>query len=230
MDFRELKMMAISACFLALGAACSSGDNDGLDLNTPWLGPLYGFERVSGKDDTGVFLKKTTGATDRFERGLIAPPEIVVSAGSDLESISPAIYDNIKALFTEVFRQEMAKQIPIAETGAEREAASHLIQAALINITVTRKTDSPFAVQLGDLQFSFESAKIEAEIRVRKSNARRAAFILPLMAEKTSWNALRPVFTAFARLAATEAGKTRSAIDAKAEQPPPPAVKTPAEK
>ncbi|MFT5487280.1 MAG: hypothetical protein ACI9JL_000950 [Paracoccaceae bacterium] len=229
MKLSELRTLAISTSFLVLCAACSSADKDGIDLTTPWLGPLHGFERVGGKEGFGVFLKNTSGATDRFERVVISAPEFIVSAGSDLEAINPAAYEKIKGLFAETFRQELAKQISVANTGAERNSASHLIQVALTNVTVTRKTNSATAATLSDLTFSFEGATVEAEIRVRRSNARRAAIILPANAEKTTWNNLRAQFTDIARRAATEAGKARDAINAKAGQAPP-AVKTPAKK
>ena len=112
MKLRKIKSLVISASFLVLCAACSSGAKDGVDLTTPWLGPLNGFERVSGKDEFGIFLKNTSGATVRFESVIITPPELIVSAGSDLDAISPDAYEQINALFSEIFRQELAKQIP----------------------------------------------------------------------------------------------------------------------
>lgn len=230
MRLSELKIAIISASLLILCVACSSGDENGVDLKTPWLGPLQGFDRVSGKDGSGVFVKDTVGATDRFERGILLPPEIIVSARSHLQSITPAAYQNIKAMFAEAFRQELAKQIPIAPAGTELAAASHLIQLALINITVTRKTNSPFAAQLSDLQVSFQGSTIEVDIRARKSNARQAVIILPATAGSFDWNALRVQVTVFARQAAAEIGKAHSAINAKADQPPPPAAKKPAKK
>jgi hypothetical protein len=234
MKLREIKSLAISASFLVLCAACSFGDKDGVDLATPWLGPLNGFERISGKDEFGIFLKSTSGATARFERGIITPPELIVSAGSDLEAISPDAYEQINALFSEIFRQELAKQIPTTNTGAAPSAppgaASHLIQAAMTNLTITRKTNNPAAVRLNDLQFSFDGSTIEAEIRDRKSNVRRAVILLPATAGKTDWAALRAQFTKFARQAAAEVGKARSAINTRADQPPPPTPKTPAKK
>lgn len=236
MKLSEIKPLVISASFLILCAACSSGAKDGTDLATPWLGPLYGFERISGKDEFGVFLKSTSGATARFERGIITPPELIVSAGSDLEAISPDAYEQINGLFSEVFRQELAKLIPTTNTGAvpgtPPGAGSHRINAAMTNITITRKTDNLAAGRLSDLQFSFEGSTIEAEIRDRKSNLRRAVIILPATAAKTDWAALRAQFTKFARQAAAEVGKARSAINTRADQPPPPspAPKTPAKK
>lgn len=228
MKLRELKSLAISASFLVLCAACSSGDKDSVDLATPWLGPLHGFERVSGEDDFGVFLKRTSGATVKLERSIVSSPEIIVSTSSDLEAMSPAAYERVRSLLSEVFRQELAKQIPTANSDAERGAASHVIHAALTNITVTRTTNAATAVQVSELQFSFENSTFEAEIRETTSNARRAVVVLPTKAEKTGWNALRAQLSAFARQIAAEIGKARSAINTQADQPPAPAVKAPA--
>ena len=188
--------LAISASFLAVAAACSSSDKDSVDLTTPWLGPLRGFERVSGEGNFGVFLKKTPGEATGFDRIDVTPPEIIVSAGSDLEAISPESYEKIKALFAEAFRRELAKQVPTATT---------------------------------DTEFSFEGATIEAEIRIRKTNARSGAIVLPAKADNTGWEALGDPFAALARQAAAEVAKARSAIDTKAAQPPP-APEKPAEK
>lgn len=226
MTFRNLKTLTISATFLFLCAACSSSEKHGVELTTPWLGPVQGFERVSGQDNVGVFLRSTTGETVRFERAVILPPEIIVSTRSDLESMSPATFAQIKRLFSDIFQQEMAKQFPTAK---DDNAASHLIPAALTNVTVTRKTDAARTALITDLQFSFEDAAIEAEFRVRKTNARQAVFVLPATAGKTDWNNLPALFTKIARAAAAEAGKTRDAINARADRPPP-AAKAPAKK
>ncbi len=230
MKLGKIKSLVISASFLILCAACSSGAKDGVDLTTPWLGPLNGFERVSGKDEFGIFLKNTSGATVRFESVIITPPELIVSAGSDLEAISPDAYEQINALFSEIFRQELAKQIPTMNTGTPPGAASHRINAAMTNITITRKTDNTAAGQLKDLQFSFDGSTIEAEIRDRKSNARQAVIILSTKPGKTDRAALRAQFTEFARLAATEIGQARSAINTRADQPSAPALESPAKK
>jgi len=230
MKLREIKSLVISASLLVLCAACSSGAKDGVELTTPWLGPLNGFERVSGKDEFGIFLKSTSGATVRFETAIITPPELIISARSDLEAISPDAYEQINALFSEIFRQELAKQIPTMNTGTPPGAASHRINAAMTNITITRKTDNPAAGQLKDLQFSFEGSTIEAEIRDRKSNSRRAVIILSAKPGKTDWAALRAQFTEFAHQAAAEIGQARSAINTRADQPSAPALETPAKK
>lgn len=229
MKTRHLKTLVISASFLVLCAACSSSDKDGVDLETPWLGPLHGFERLSGKDNSGIFLKDAPGTPVRFERSVLAPPEFIVSASSDLESISPAAYEQIKTLFADVFRQEMAKQISTANTGSERSAATHAVYSALTNVTITRKTNSARAARLSDLVFSFEGSTLEVEIRVRRSNARRAVIVLPAKAGNIAWNDLRGRLAGLVREAAAEVGKAGSAINAKADQPPP-AVKTPAKK
>lgn len=229
MKSRKFRSLAVSASILLLAAACSSGDKNTVELATPWLGPLNGFERVSGEDDSGVFVKAAPGKTEQFERGIFAPPEIIVSANSDLEAISPESYEKIKALFLEVFRAELAKQLPVANTAGERADASHLVHAALTNVTVTRKDDNPNAVEIGDLQFSFEGSTIEAEIRTRKTNARLAAFVVPAKAVKTGWDGLRAPFTELARRAAAEAAKARGAIDSKAAQPAPAAGTKPVE-
>lgn len=232
MTSRKFRSLALSASILLLTAACSSSDKNTIELTTPWLGPLNGFERVSGEENFGVFVRATPGEVAPFERGIIAPPEIIVSASSDLESISPESYEKIKALFSEVFRAELAKQLPVANTAGERADASHLIHAALTNVTVTRKTNNANAVKIGDLQFSFEGSTVEAEIRDRKTNARLAAFVVPAKAAKTGWDALRAPFTVLASQAAAEAAKSRGAIDTKAAQPAPGAetkpVKAPA--
>ncbi len=229
MKLGKFRILAISASFLAVAAACSSSDKDSVDLTTPWLGPLRGFERVSGEGNFGVFLKKTPGEATGFDRIDVTPPEIIVSAGSDLEAISPESYEKIKALFAEAFRRELAKQVPTATTDTERASASHVMQAALSNITITRKADNPNAATIDDLQFSFEGATIEAEIRIRKTNARSGAIVLPAKADNTGWEALGDPFAALARQAAAEVAKARSAIDTKAAQPPP-APEKPAEK
>lgn len=227
MTLREFKTLAISASFLFLSAACSTGGGDAVELETPWLGPLRGYERIAGSEDFGSFLRISGGAI-RFERGTLAPPEIFISANSDLEAISPAIYEEIKRLFSEVFRQEMANQFPAASAGTASDAPSHLIKTALTNVTVTRTTDSTRVPGLRDLQFSFENSTTETEIRLRRTNMRQAVIILPAKAEKTTWSGLRARFTEFARLTAAEAGKVRDAVNTRADRPPP--AKAPAKK
>lgn len=227
MTLRELKILAVSASFLILGAACSTGNSDGVELETPWLGPLHGYERLSGEEGFGSFLKISGGAI-RFERGTLAPPEIVISASSDLDSISPAIYEEVKTLFSGIFRQEMGRLFPNAGAGTTSGAPSHLIKTALINITVTRNTDNTRIARLGDLQFSFENSTTETEIRLRRTNLRQAVIILPTKAEKTKWSGLGARFTEIARATAAEAAKVRSAINTRADRPPP--AKAPAKK
>lgn len=227
MTLRELKTLAISTSFLILGAACSTSDSNGVDLETPWLGPLRGYERIGGSEDFGSFLRISGGAI-RFERGIAAQPEIVISASSDLDSISPATYEEIKRLFSEIFREEMEKQFPAARAPAASGAPSHLIKTALTNITVTRRTADTRIARLNDLQFSFENSTTETEFRLRKTNMRQAVIILPATADKTNWSGLRARFTEFARATATEAGKVRDAINTRADRPPP--AKAPAKK
>lgn len=227
MTLRDLKKLAISASFLFLGAACSTSDNDGVALETPWLGPLHGYERISGGDDFGSFLKVSGGAI-RFERGTLAPPEVVISASSDLDSISPEIYEEIKRLFTEIFRQEMGTQFPNVRAASASDAPSHRIKTALTNVTVTRSTNNTRVARLADLQFSFENSTTETEIRLQRTNLRQAVIILPVKPEKTNWSGLRSRFTEFARATAVEAGKVRDAINTRADRPPP--AKAPAKK
>mgnify|MGYP006097630209 CR=1 FL=1 len=217
MNLRELKLQAISASFLILCAACSSVDKDGVVSETPWLGPLHGFERVSGEEGFGLFLMSSSDAPVRFERCIVAAPEIIVSARSDLEAISPTIYRKIKALFAEVLQQELAKRLPTVNTSRVSNSVSHVIHAALTNVTITLKTPNSTAAQLSNLHFSFEESAIEVEIRLRQSNARQAVIVLPTKAEKTGWIPLRKQFRAFARQAAMKASKARSAINAKAD-------------
>lgn len=230
MKIRELRTLAISTSFLLICAACSSSDKDGVELTTPWLGPLHGFERVSGKDDFGVFLKSAPGITTRFDGVVLTPPEFTISSGSDLEAISPAAYGKIKEMFVDVFQQEFTKQFPSAKTGADRNATSHFIHAALTNVTITRKTNNTRAAQLSDLTFSFEGSTLEVEIRVQKSNARQAVVVLAAKAANTTWNNLRAQLGVLASQAAAESDKARGAINARADQPAPPAAKTPVKK
>ena len=226
MNFNALK---ISAICVGLCAACSSGDKNAINMATPWLGTLNGFERISGKDEFGVFRRNTPGKTARFERGIVLPSEIVVSARSDLGAVQPETYEKIKALFSDAVQAEMAKKFPTANGSAQSAGASHRIKVALTGLTVTRTSNSPFAARLNDLRFSFENAKTEAEIREVKSNTRQAAIVVPATGKPIGWNTLRDQLVVFARETAAGTAKALSAINTKADQPPP-AVEAPAKK
>jgi hypothetical protein len=221
------RSLAISTLLLGLCAACSSGDERNAGFTTPWLGTITGFERVSGEGEFGVFQNSTPGKTARFERGIILRPEIIISAGSDLEAIEPETYENIIALFRDALQAELATKVPTADADAPGRGATHAIQVALTGVTVTRTTNNSVAVRLSDLRFSFEGSTIEAEFRDVNSNAREAVIVVPATAGTIGWNALRNQLTLFARQTAGEAGKAYAAINARADKPADPAPKTP---
>jgi hypothetical protein len=226
MNFNALK---ISAICVGLCAACSSGDKNALNVATPWLGTLNGFKRITGEDEFGVFQRNTPGKTARFERGIVLPSEIVVSARSDLGAVQPETYEKIKALFSDTVQAEMAKKFPTANGSAQSAGASHQIKVALTGLTVTRMSNNAFAARLNDLRFSFENAKIETEIREAKSNTRQAAIVLPATGQPIGWDTLRDQLAVFARETAAETGKALNAINTMADQPPP-AAEAPAKK
>ena len=231
MKVKELKTAVVCAFLIGLGGACTSSGSNGVQLSTPWLGPLNGFERVNGTGDFGIFLKKTESAIDRFESGIVVEPEIILAAGTDLGSVPSAAYKKIKLLFSELYRQEMAKKIPTANTDEERKGSSHLIRAVLTNIKITRtKMENSTPPKLSDIQFSFGNSTIEGEVRLRRTNERLAAFILPINAATIGWSALRRQFSTLALQAAAEAGETRKAINTRTDLQPGLAAKTPAKK
>ncbi|MAI49883.1 MAG: hypothetical protein CMM16_04890 [Rhodospirillaceae bacterium] len=213
---------------MALGAACSSSGSDGVELSTPWLGSLDNLQRVSGQGNFGIFLKKNEGATAHFGSGFILTPEIIVAAGSDLELVTPETYEKIKDLFAELYLQAMAKEIPAANLDVKQIEPSHLVRAVLTNIKIkNKKTINPTAVSPRDLEFSFGQSRIEAEIRLRRTNERQAVFVLPVTAPTIGWKALRLQFSNFALLTAVETGKARDAINTKADRDPAPTTDPP---
>ena len=225
MKFKVLRLRAISAFFVALLAACSSGDPGNPGITTPWLGTLKGFERVSGEGEFGVFRSTSPGKTARFERAMIVPPEITVSARSDLDAMHPETYEKIKSAFHAALQNELAKKFPIVETAS---GATHQVHLALNGVTVTRTTNNSFAVRLDDLRFAFSGATIEAEFREVKSNARAAAIVLRASAGTIGWNALSDQLNEFAIQTAEQAAVAYKAINERADKPTEPAPTTPA--
>ena len=226
MKLRNLTMTVVGVSFLVLGAACSSGDNGHPGITTPWLGSLKGFERIRGEDESGVFRRIAPGKIARFERGIIVPPEITVSAGSDLDAMHPETYEKIKSLFDAALRQELAKQFPVTGASTERSGATHEIHVVLNGVTVTRSTSTTLAVRLDDLRFSFAGATIEADFRDVTSNTRAAAIVLPASAGTVGWNGLGDQLTVFARQAAEQAAVAYKAVNEEADKPAAPAPET----
>jgi hypothetical protein len=219
------KLSAISALVMVLCAACGSGDDDGLDLTTNWLGPIRHYERLSGEALFGVYLHKNGTRPARVLRIDVAPAEITVSTRSDLNALSPAAYEQLRAAFEKALTRQIANRLP-ATTGTEQKGAdAYILRAALTNLTIKRVSKKFGPAGLRDLEFSFDNSAIEISLHEYRSNARRAVIVQKAEGPKLRWSALADRFDAIALQAAQKTAEAREGIDKKANQPEKPPEK-----
>ncbi len=216
MKIRNARIWGLSGILLTVCAACSSGDSDGLDVKTNWLGPLYKYERITGKDNFGIFLIKGEPGPTSLERIMLETAEITISARSDLNSIDPAAYGKLRAELTAAFRQELSKQFTVS---ASPGPGVYKFRAALTNLTAKRKVGGIGPPGLADLEFQFGNSAIEAELRDTRSNMRHSVIVLKAQAANTSWLGLADVFRKFAADAVTQAATARDEIKKRASRP-----------
>lgn len=217
----EFKLSAISVLVLFLCASCGSGDDDGLDVSTSWLGPLRQYERLSGEEQYGIYLRNDGTRPTRVLRLDIAPAEITVSTESDLNALSPAAYEQMRAALEKALVEQIASRFPgtAATTGTAPEGAdSYLLRAALTNLTIKRVSQNPGPAGLRDLEFSFDKSAMEISLHENRSNARRAVIVHKVEGGKLRWNALADRFAAIALQAAEKTAQARDGIDNKASQ------------
>jgi len=221
------KLSAICALVLVLCAACGSGDDDGLDVTTSWLGPLRQYERLSGEDQYGVYLRNDATRPARVLRFDIAPAEITVSTGSDLNALSPAAYEELRGALVKALARQIASRFPApaaSATGtAEKGTDSYVLRAALTNLTIKRVSRKLGPAGLRDLEFSLDDSAIEISLHEQRSNARRAVIVQKVGGGKLRWNALADRFDALALQAAEKTAEARDGIDKKANAPEKPA-------
>jgi hypothetical protein len=205
-----------------LQTACSS-DNDPLVVTTSWLGPLAQYQRVSGSEKSGVFILKQRNGAQPVGRILIQPAEITISNRSDLNSVTPSIYDQIRSAFADALANRLAEQGSNSAAGKETEI--YLVRVALTNVTVKRKDISPKDPTLSRLRISFENASIEAELFAQRTNIRDAVIISPATAGETASADLNTLFHRFAENFATQLATARSRLNSRPLQPTSPTKK-----
>jgi len=218
----EFKLSAICVLVLVLCAACGSGGGDGLDVTTSWLGPLRHYERLSGEEQYGVYLRNDGTRPARVLRFDIARAEITVSTGSDLNALSPAAYEQLRTALEKALTRQIAGRFPgaTATTGtAPKGADSYLFRAALTNLTVKRVSKKLGPAGLRDLEFSFDDSAMEISLNENRSNARRAVIVQKVEGGKLRWNEIANRFEALALQAAEKTAEARDGIDKKASQP-----------
>tara|TARA_R110000868_G_scaffold43803_6_gene146974 strand:+ start:17568 stop:18269 length:702 start_codon:yes stop_codon:yes gene_type:complete len=218
------RLSAIGLLMLITCAACSSGNDDVLGVSTNWLGPLHRYERQSGADSFGVFVRKEGTRPARVKQLILAPAEITVSAASDFNSLDPAAYEKVRAAFSDALKKHIAASA--RSSSADADADAYILRIALTNLTVKRNTTKIGPVSLDELEFAFNGAAIEASLSERSTNARRAVFAHKADAGKALWKDLGTLFDRFARQAAEKTAEARAAIDRKASLPEKPAEKT----
>ena len=203
-----------------LQTACSS-DNDSPIVTTSWLGPLAQYQQISGSEGSGVFILKQRIGAQPVGRILIQPAEITISNRSDLNSVTPPIYDQIRSAFADALANRLAEQGSNSAAGKETE--TYLVRVALTNVTVKRKDISPNDPTLSRLRISFENASIEAELFAQRTNIRDAVIIFPATAGETASADLNTLFRRFAENFATQLGTARSSLNSRPSQPTSPA-------
>lgn len=205
-----------------LPTACSS-DNDPLVVTTSWLGPLAQYQQVSGSEESGIFILKQRDGAQPVGRILIQPAEITISNRSDLNSLTPSIYDQIRSAFADALANRLAEQGSNSAAGKETEI--YLVRVALTNVTVKRKDIAPKDPTLSRLRISFENASIEAELFAQRTNIREAVIISPATAGETASADLNTLFRRFAENFATQLATARSRLNSRPSQPTSPTKK-----
>lgn len=219
----DLKLSVFGALALLVCASCSSGDDDGISVTTNWLGPLRHFERLSGGEGFGVFLKNDPSIPASVRELRIGPAEITISPNSDLNALEPAPYERLRAGFADALRRHIAGGAPAGTD--QKDGETYVLHAALTNLTVTRKTREFGPVGLENLEFSLEGAAIEISLHQQSTNMRRAVIVQRAAGGKVAGNDLTERFNALAIEAAKTVAEARNGINRKASQPPPPPAK-----
>jgi hypothetical protein len=225
MKHPELRFSVIGILMLFICAACSSGKDDDIGVTTRWLGPLHQYERLSGKDRFGVFLKKDALPPATVRQLRIAPVEITISAGSDLNALNPASYEQLRAAFSEPLKEQVARRFPAPTEKELQDGDTYVLRAALANLTVKRKTTQFGSAELKDLEFATEDTAVEISFREMRTNIRRAVIVQKITGGKISWNGLRERIKAVTMEAATKVAEARDGINKKANQPKAPPAK-----
>jgi len=194
--------------------ACSSDGS--LDATSRWLGPLAQYQQVSGSEGSGIFILKQRDDAQPMGRILLQPVEITISNRSDLNSVTPSIYGQIRSAFADALIERLAKQDGNPATGKETE--TYLVRVALTNVTVKRNDSSPKDPTLSRLRISFENASIEAELRAQRSNIRDAVIITPATAEESGNTDLNSIFRRFAENFGTQLKAARNRLNSRRSQ------------
>lgn len=160
---------------LALLASCSSGD-DRLSVKTGWLGSLGDYERASGDGAAGVFVRPSIDAAADLEAAWLAPVEITLAPGSDINSIDAADFDDIRAGLTAIIGEAVRPVVPLRTRPGPETYELRVALTGFSIILADRRTISPGRE---DFRFGFAGAAIEAELREGRTNLRRAVIILP---------------------------------------------------
>ena len=214
MDFCRIYLPLALGAVLATVAACSSDDSVA-GRTTSWLGPLASYERAGGTDESGIYVLKT-GRPVPAERIRLDRAEITVSAQSDLDSVAPGIYEQIRARFEDALARELSKQ-PV---NTDPDASMYIVRIALTNLTAKRIGQPDQDSALEDLKFSFEGASLEAELRDRRTNTRHAVAIVPARANPVQSNGLNAVFGTFAERISQSILAARTELTRRASAPP----------
>jgi len=205
---------AVLAAGLLL-TACSTDDNS-LDVTTNWLGPLAHYQQVSGSEGSGVFILKQRHGAQPVGHMLLQPAEITISNRSDLNSLTPSTYDQIRSAFADALTNQMAEQLSNPAAGNETE--TYLVRVALTNVTLKRKNSSPEDPNLSRLRISFENASIEAELRAQRTNIRDAVIITPAIAGETASANLNTLFRQFAEKFTSQLVTARTRLNSRSSQ------------
>jgi hypothetical protein len=222
----ELRLSAIATLVLLACAACSSGSDDGIDVTTSWLGSLHRYERVSGTEQFGVYLMKGGTRPAHVGQIIVGSAEITISARSDLNAISPAAYEELRAAFAKALEREAAQRFAAkpGASGPADTADTYILRAALTNLTVKRKSRNFGPVGLNDLEFTFDDAAIELVLHEKRSNARRGVIVQKAEGPVARRNALADRFRSLAARAAEKTAEARDGINRKAALPVAPAL------
>lgn len=226
----EFRFSVIGILVLFICAACSSGKDEGIDVATNWLGPLHQYERVSGKDRFGIFLKKDSSPPATVRQLRIDPAEITISARSDLNALNPASYEQLRAAFSDTLKEHVARRFPAPAEKGLQDGDAYVLRAALTNLTVKRKTKAFGPIELKGLEFSSEDTALEISLHELRTNIRHAVIVQKVADGKMSWNGLRERFRALAEEAAAKTAEARDGINKKANQPKVPPAKAAAPK
>lgn len=222
--FRPAINWIASAAVVALVLGCSSSDDNRPTVKTGWLGSLSMFERVSGTkgSETGVFVRRPKEAALTLETLYLAPVDVTLAAGSDLQTIEPA---DIEALRTELARSVRKALDGKVEFVPRPERGSFTLRVALTHLRVGRTKRLGGSDRRAHLRFTLDTTSIQSELREGASNARRAATIATALIDKgqTStplvWDELVSQFDEYSALLAAQLETARAALATRAPAP-----------